>query len=356
MKMYNCLKPILYEGYVPHRHAAWILRTISVFVATVCMNDAVAEPPPAFVLSWGGRPSSDPGGLYSPSAVDIAPNGTICVLEAGNHRIQFFTSAGEHISLWAAGGGLDLEISPTGEIYVADTGNNRVQRFSMSGTLIQEWGSFGANEGEFDTPRGIATDREGFVYVSDHGNSRIQKFDASGKFILAWGKHGEDKGEFGSVEGLAVDDLGHLFAADGWGEVQKFDLEGNFVAQIGSYGGMNPPDGEFYRAEDLDVDKNGNLFVLDRWARRVQKFDSNGMFLSKFGLPGDDDGQFCNPTGIAVSQDGETIYVTDDCETWEPHQYYEYLARVEKFEYGTTPVHPLTWGRLKSRYTPLSGH
>ena len=45
---------------------------------------------------------------------------------------------------------------------------------------------------------------------------------------------------------------------------------------------------------------SGNIFVLDEGNNRIQKFDSNGNFITKWGTVGSGDGQFNEPTGIAI--------------------------------------------------------
>ena len=43
----------------------------------------------------------------------------------------------------------------------------------------------------------------------------------------------------------------------------------------------------------------------------IQKFDSNGKFITKWGSAGDGDGQFDNPDGIAVNPSSGNMYVAD---------------------------------------------
>ena len=43
----------------------------------------------------------------------------------------------------------------------------------------------GSGEGQFNTPEGIALDKDQNIYVCDSFNSRIQKFSSDGKFISA---------------------------------------------------------------------------------------------------------------------------------------------------------------------------
>jgi DNA-binding beta-propeller fold protein YncE len=64
-------------------------------------------------------------------------------------------------------------------VYVADAGNNRIQVFTGAGGYLMQWGIQGGDDGEIETPSGIAVDAAGNVYVSDTGNDRVQKFGAA---------------------------------------------------------------------------------------------------------------------------------------------------------------------------------
>lgn len=54
----------------------------------------------------------------------------------------------------------------------------------------------------------------------------------------------------------------------------------------------------------------GDVFVADRNNHRIQKFDFLGNYLSMWGSLGSGDGQFNNPSGIAVDSSGN-VYVSD---------------------------------------------
>ena len=54
-----------------------------------------------------------------------------------------------------------------------------------------EWGSSGTGNGQFGIPvGGMTADAAGNVYVVDSGNDRIQKFDADGTYVDQWGSFG----------------------------------------------------------------------------------------------------------------------------------------------------------------------
>ena len=52
------------------------------------------------------------------------------------------------------------------------------------------------------------------------------------------------------------------------------------------------------------------MYVSDSGNWRIQKFDSDGKFITKWGTNGTGDGQFSDPKGIAIDPYGN-VYVTD---------------------------------------------
>jgi DNA-binding beta-propeller fold protein YncE len=58
------------------------------------------------------------------------------------------------------------------------------------------------------------------------------------------------------------------------------------------------------------VSRLGQESLLDTGNNRVQKFDSNGNFITKWGSTGTADGQFNVPIGIAINSKG-IVYVAE---------------------------------------------
>src|SRR5215203_2578166 len=52
------------------------------------------------------------------------------------------------------------------------------------------------------------------------------------------------------------------------------------------------------------------VFVVDYANIRIQKFDTDGKFIAKWGSKGSGDGKFRHPHGIAIDSSG-SVYVTD---------------------------------------------
>ena len=70
--------------------------------------------------------------------------------------------------------------------------------------------------------------------------------------------------------------------------------------------------GQFSRPIGLDLDHRGMLYVADSGNNRVQVVDSEGNFISEYGVRGWRTGEFDNPTDVAINfQRTELLYVAD---------------------------------------------
>ena len=76
--------------------------------------------------------------------------------------------------------------------------------------------------------------------------------------------------------------------------VQKFDNNGTFLTKWGKNGGdgsFGSGDGEFFCPNGVTTDADGNVYVADSCNHRVQKFTGAGMFLTKWGSSGTGSGE-----------------------------------------------------------------
>ncbi|MBF0459720.1 MAG: hypothetical protein HQK99_17675, partial [Nitrospirae bacterium] len=144
---------------------------------------------------------------------------------------------------------------------------------------LTQWGSYGSGNGQLNYPDGIAIDSNGYVYVFDSGNYRVQKFTSDGTFVTKWGSAGTGDGQFtsnlGNAPGIAVDSSGFVYVVDsGNYRVQKFTSDGTFVTKWGSSGSG---DGQFNYPWGIAVDSSGYVYVSDGSNRNVQKFKSSNI-------------------------------------------------------------------------------
>jgi tripartite motif-containing protein 71 len=164
---------------------------------------------------------------------------------------------------------------------------------------------------KFSRPTVLAQDEQGNLYVVDGGNHWIQKFDCNGQFLMKLGSRGSGEGQFvfhdrgGHFGAVTADRQGHIYVADHNFRIQKFTTDGKFLTHWGSKGSG---DGQFGDYINLATDAQGNIYAVDPDNQRVQKFDSNGQFLTKWNTPK------CSfftprPVDLAVTAQGDVLVV-----------------------------------------------
>jgi uncharacterized protein (TIGR03663 family) len=163
------------------------------------------------------------------------------------------------------------------------------------------WGKQGSAPGDFNEPRGLATDKDGNVYVADVKNNRIQKLAPNGTVITSWGGEGNGQGQFKDPSGVAVGPDGNVYVADTWNHrVQKFDPTGKFIKAW-------QPDPGFWGPRGIAVGKDGTVFVTDTGNKRVVSFSPDGVQIETWGSDGSGPGQLIEPVGIAVNDNNEVL-------------------------------------------------
>jgi tripartite motif-containing protein 71 len=144
---------------------------------------------------------------------------------------------------------------------------------------------------------------------------------ASENYELAsdWGGFGSGDGQLDSPSGIDIDGEDNIYVADQENcRIQKFTSEGDFIT---SWGSCESGTEDFFKPIDVTTDKNGNVYVISSYAimddqdnilrvRNIQKFTAVGDFLIKWGSYGSEDGEFLIPTAIVTDSEGN-IFVAD---------------------------------------------
>lgn len=146
----------------------------------------------AYLATIGSYGSAN-GRFIVPVGIVLDAQNNLYVADQGNYRIQKFDSAGQFITKWgsrgsgpgqfqisagADGGPNDMAIDAAGNVVVADAGNSRIQVFTSGGKFITQFGSAGSGLGRFNLAGRLTfnptRDR---LYVAEISNNRIQVFD-----------------------------------------------------------------------------------------------------------------------------------------------------------------------------------
>src|SRR5437870_1159520 len=167
-------------------------------------------------------------------------------------------------------------------------------------------GGRGAGKGEFDSPTGIAVDGNGNILVADTGNGRIEKFSPTGTFLSSVGTKGTGHGQLGDPNGIAIDRTRNIYVAEASNHrVQKLAPDGTFIAD------WKGPEPGFYGPRRIAIGPDDSIYVVDQGRTRIVKFNPDGEVLAVWGSPGNADGQFNDPTSVAVDSITNKVYVAD---------------------------------------------
>src|SRR5438876_663229 len=93
-------------------------------------------------------------------------------------------------------------------------------------------------------------------------------------------------------------------------EIYELLSHPSFKASITKWGSQGTGNGQFKNPSYVAVDSSGNVYVADSGNNRIQKFNSDGTFITKWGSTGTADGQFRGPDGFAIDSSGN-VYVAD---------------------------------------------
>jgi Mg-chelatase subunit ChlD/DNA-binding beta-propeller fold protein YncE len=198
-------------------------RALLTFVAVLVLSQLLARaalaqaPPEAYqrVATWTAQPQPRAAGeLTAAAGIDVAPDGTIYVVDQADGVVQVLSSSGRGLRTIGRPGSQPGQLDAPadvdeadGRLYVTDTGNGRIQVFdAASGGFLAAWTNLGR-------PWGIAVTADR-VYVSDAARPQVRVLSRSGAAITSWGPREPIVRPFQAPRGLAVDSSGRVYVAD----------------------------------------------------------------------------------------------------------------------------------------------
>ncbi len=315
------------------RRISWITAGILIILGVgirLAWFPTSVEPNYHLVKTWGEKGVA-PGQFHNPIGIAYSDN-HVYVADSLNHRIQVFDANGRFIRQIAVPDqGRPMNIAArNGKVYAADFWNDDVLIFGADGTLERTLGTpgkAGSAAAQFNSPAGIAADLKGNIYVAGFYNQRVQKLSPQGHFIRQWGHTGKkgyvESGWFNYPTDVAVAPDGTLYVADGYNDrIQMFGPDGHFLRKWGGPFAANIRgsfNGWFRTPTGVAVGPHGNVFVADQENNRIQKFTSQGRFLTAFGTSHRGPGY--TETAVTVAPNG-TVYTTNlvenRVEMWRP--------------------------------------
>ena len=181
------------------------------------------------------------------------------------NRVQYFSATtGQYIGQFGSNGNGNGQFSkPLGmstdgkcNILVADHSNKRVQAFKEDGTFVQVIQCDG-------DATDVAVDNEGKIHVTIWNQNHVQVFSPASKTHLY--TYGNPAGNFNCPRGITIDDEGYIFISVYNGGTSYLHVLSPDRKQVKLISGLSDPVG-------MALDKDGYIYVADFGNNRIMKY------------------------------------------------------------------------------------
>ena len=179
-----------------------------------------------------------------------------------------------------------------------------IQYFKPDGTLIDTVGDYGTATGNFHHPYGVACGTNKELFVADYTNKRVQVMQPDKKWQIHSVYSQTPIGVAVCPDGtvlVSTRDNSELWKIDNDGSKSRIHLSDSEVRRTNGMG-----------YGQLAIDRNGYILLVDRGNHCVLVLDIRGQIHCKIGEKGSLPGQFNEPTGIAVTENGRIVVTEFD--------------------------------------------
>jgi hypothetical protein len=226
---------------------------------------------------------------------------------------------GDHEALFRRPTGVALLPSGTG--YVTDPGWPRVLRLTWARESLQADRELRAPPGGWRAPWGVCADSAGLVYVADALRDQVFCYAPDGELLKTLGPGLPGNLRFNAPQALAVVDAAEPWSYYHDNYLYVLDSQGTRLLRLNFWGGGDvqrsttvaslPDAGGKPAWAWMDLDYYENLWITNPERGCVDKFDRHLNYLASFGAPGEGDGHFTRPTGIAVYRHFGQVFVAE---------------------------------------------
>lgn len=288
------------------------------------------DAPPALdciaVIGMRGRM---PGRLDYPRAADVAPDGSVVIIDKSG-RVQRFAPDGTMITGWRMlrtdnGMPTGVSVDRHGRLWIADTHEYRVLIVAPDGRELGSFGAYGRGDGEFVYPTDIlflddADPSRCRVVVSEYGgNDRLQWFDVAidgdqgvhARRVASLGRQGSGAGEFLRPQSMSRAPDGSIVVADACNHrIVRVSADGQWLGAVGEPGrGL----GQLAYPYGVSVTSTGDLLVAEFGNNRIQCLDAKGRGLWVRGGGGRDEGRLVAPWSVIATGEGAIVVDAGNC-------------------------------------------
>ena len=201
-----------------------------------------------------------------------------------------------------------VAVNSQNHVFVLSRGNSTGPAYGASAAQLLEFaadGKFlreiGRNLYAWSFAHSVKIDKDDNIWVADKGSDMVIKFTPEGRVAMVFGRKQEAsdestaplkhlkpplpavQGMFRQVTDVAWDSSGNAYISDGYinSRVAKVDKKGNWVT---SWGEPGSEPGQFMTPHSIAVDAEDRIYVADRGNRRIQIFDVKGKFLRQITI------------------------------------------------------------------------
>ena len=157
---------------------------------------------------------------------------------------------------------------------------------------VLSFGQKGESVGMLNDPWGVAVNDQDEIAVTEFCNHRVSVFSSDGTHLRSFGRKGLNNGGFRFLSRITFDSLGNIVVAQKIynvvadcdnHRVQVFDRNGNFLSKFGEQGSR---DHQLKYPVALSINGNDDIIFADKGNKLIKMFSSSGEYLRKFGGAG----------------------------------------------------------------------